>query len=380
MRPAGIVVALGVAQTLAWASSYYLPAILAEPIGRELGLSAGWVFGAFSVALLVSAAAGPYAGARIDRLGGRGVLMASSVLFAAGLALLGLADGPGLLFTAWLVLGLAMAAGLYDAAFSALATIYGLGARGPITGVTLLGGFASTVGWPISAALEAEFGWRLACFAWAGAHLVIALPLYALLPPPRAATPVTPAADEPPPAGMFSRPMLLLGFVFAATWFTSTAMGAHLPGLLIAAGASPGAALFAAGLVGPAQVAARLLEFGLLRRTHPLLSGRLAALAHLAGAGFFLLLGAPAAYLFTVLHGAGNGVMTIAKGTLPLALFGTVGYGARQGWLGGPARIGQAAAPLAFALLVERLGLYALGVTMALGLLSFLALLAVRRS
>jgi hypothetical protein len=174
--------------------------------------------------------------------------------------------------------------------------------------------------------------------------------------------------------------MTLLAFVFAATWFTSTAMAAHLPRLLQDAGASAAAAIAAAALVGPAQVAARVLEFGLLRRFHPLLSARLAAIAHPIGALGIMLVGAPAAVFFTILHGAGNGVLTIAKGTLPLAIFGAGGYGLRQGLLMVPARFGQAAAPFVFALLIERFGVSALVVSAALGLAGFAALMVLSPS
>ena len=154
--------------------------------------------------------------------------------------------------------------------------------------------------------------------------------------------------------------MPLLAFVFAVTWFTSTAMAAHLPRLLQEAGASATAAVAAAALVGPAQVAGRLLEFGVLQRFHPLLSARLAAIAHPIGALAVMAFGAPAAAVFAVFHGAGNGILTIAKGTLPLAIFGPDGYGLRQGILMVPARFGQAAAPFLFALLMERFGASAL--------------------
>jgi MFS family permease len=377
-----LVVALGGAQTLAWGSTYYLPAILAQPMGRDLGLTSGWVFAAFSTALLVSALLGPPAGHRIDRHGGRGVLATSSIVFAAGLAALGLATGPVGLFAAWLLVGVGMGIGLYDAAFTTLTGIYGREARTSITGITLIAGFASTICWPISAVLEAELGWRATCFAWAAAHLLIGLPVNRLLIPfgvQPAAPPAGPAgAAAPAEHALLGRSMLLLAFVFAATWFTSTAMGAHLPNLLMEAGASTATAIAAAGLVGPAQVAARVAEFSLLRRHHPLLSARIAVAAHPIGGAILLLAGGPVAYLFTLLHGAGNGVLTIAKGTLPLALFGPSGYGLRQGWLGGPARIGQAAAPVLFALMMEWWGVYALGFTMALGVAGLLALLALR--
>lgn len=152
----------------------------------------------------------------------------------------------------------------------------------------------------------------------------------------------------------------LLAFVFAATWFTSTAMAAHLPRLLQASGATLAVAVGVSALVGPAQVVGRILEFGFLRRVSPLLSARIAALAHPAGVATLLLAGAPAVAIFAVLHGAGNGILTIAKGTLPLVLFGPRGYGARQGLLMVPARMAQAVAPLAFGLCLDRWGTGAL--------------------
>ncbi len=174
-----------------------------------------------------------------------------------------------------------------------------------------------------------------------------------------------------------SRPKLtaaLLGYVFAATWFVSTAMATHLPQLLQATGATLTAAVAAGALIGPAQVAGRLLEAGFLRRVHPLLSARLAALGHPLGAAVLLLAGAPAAMLFAVLHGLGNGIMTIAKGTLPLVLFGAQGYGARQGWIAMPARVAQAAAPFVFGLALQRWGTGTLWLSAALVLSAFGAL------
>lgn len=376
-RRAGVVAALGSVQILGWGSTYYLPAILAAPMATELEVSGDAVYGAFSAALVVTALLGPAAGRRIDLFGGRGVLTLSSLLFAAGLALLGTAQDLVLLVAGWLVIGVGMALGLYEAAFSTLAALYGSHARGAITGVTLLGGLASTVCWPISAWLEADFGWRTACFVWAAAHLAIGLPLNRLLVP-QGIRPVPPTSDTPAPPSTEGggRAMILLAVVFAIGWFISTAMAAHLPELLQMTGASPAAAIAAAALVGPAQVAARLLEFGVLQRFHPLLSARLAAIAHPLGAALLLTIGAPAAALFAVFHGAGNGILTIAKGTLPLVIFGPGGYGRRQGVLMVPARFAQAAAPLVFALLLERMGASALLVSAGLALVALAALLA----
>lgn len=375
-----IVLALGSAQTLAWGSTYYLPAILAEPMASELGISTGNVFAAFSLALIVTAVLGPLSGKRIDHHGGRDVLALSSVVFALGLAMLGLANGPLMLWLGWLVIGIGMALGLYESAFSTLAGIYGRDARGVITGITLLAGFASTVCWPISGWLNAEFGWRATCLTWAAAHLLLGLPLNRLLIPV-GVQPAPTAAEQAQTDGRSGAglTMALLAFVFAATWFTSTAMAAHLPRLLQESGLSPAAAIAIAALVGPAQVGARCLEFVLLQRFHPLISARLAAIAHPIGAAGVMLAGAPATTAFVLLHGGGNGILTIAKGTLPLAIFGPHGYGLRQGLLMVPARFAQAFSPLVFALLIDDFGTRALWLSAGLGVLAYAALTFLQR-
>ncbi len=385
-RRSGTVAALGTAQTLAWASTYYLPAILAAPMARDLGVSVPTVFAAFSVALIVSALIGPRAGAAIDRWGGRPVLMLTSVVFAIGLAGLGLAQYAAGLFAAWVVLGLGMGSGLYEAAFASLVRLYGKDARNSITGITLIAGFASTVGWPLSAVLELHYGWRTACFVWAALHLVLGLPLNLLLPrtadhpEDQAGTPpaaVQATADPAPPPQTWV-PTLVLSFVFAATWFIATAMAAHLPRLMQAAGATAATAILVGSLIGPSQVVARLLEFGLLRRVHPLMSARVAAALHPLGVAVLLLGGPVAAPLFGVLHGAGNGVLTIAKGTLPLVIFGPQGYGHRQGLLMVPARVAQALAPWLFGLALDAWGAGALLLSGAIGAAAFMALWLLR--
>ena len=297
-----VVAALGTAQTLAWASSYYLPAILADPIAQGpasrtclafsgalllwrlclikkkiraiicrrscrsdrdgTGVSRAVVFGIFSGSLLLSAVFGPAVGRAIDQRGGRGVLAISNVVLAAGLVLLGLSHEIFLLSLAWFVLGIGMAMGLYDPAFATLTGLYGRAARGPITGITLIAGFASTVGWPLSAFLEAHYGWRETCFIWAALHIVMGLPLNRLLIPPAPPPLRSKAEGEAPPAPRWAMP--ILAFVFAATAFVTGAMAAHLPRLLEIAGASATVAIAASALVGPAQVGARLIEFGAL--------------------------------------------------------------------------------------------------------------------
>ena len=374
-----VVAALGTAQTLAWASSYYLPAIVAGPMAVSFGCSPAWVFGAFSAGLLLAALIGPAAGRTIDRHGGTLVLASSSLVFALGLLLLATAQNLPMLAFGWAVLGLGMAAGLYDAAFATLAALFGHAARGPITGITLLAGFASTIGWPLSTLLLETWGWRGTCTAWAVLHLVLGLPLNALLVPRTPA--ITPTATLPaaaPAAIKPSRTMLLLAFAFAATGAIGAALAAHLPALLRLAGASTAAAIAAAAMVGPAQVAARLAELLLFRRLHPLHSGRLACALHPLGVLALAATGAPGIAVFAVAHGIGAGMLTIAKGTLPLALFGPGGYGLRSALLSVPARLAQAASPLGFTWAIEAWGLQALWITAGLSLASLLALSLVR--
>ena len=377
MKRGIVVAALGTTQTLAWASSYYLPAILAQPIAEGLGLSRAMVFGVFSGSLLLAALLGPSVGRAIDDRGGRGVLVLSNLVLAAGLVVLARVQGVAGLAAAWTLLGVGMALGLYDSAFATLTGLYGQAARTPITGITLIAGFASTIGWPLSALLDASLGWRGACLAWAMLNLLIGLPLNRLLvprapPPQRAAEPQADAIASTRGA------MPILAFVFAATWFVTGAMAAHMPRLLEIAGASPTGAIAAAALVGPAQVAARLVEFGALRWVHPLVSARIATALHPVGAGILAVFGAPAIMAFALLHGAGNGLLTIAKGTLPLVIFGPVGYGLRSGILAAPARAAQAASPLVFGLLIDWLGVGALAISAGISLAALLALVGLR--
>lgn len=375
-RPLPLIVALGTTQTLAWASSYYLPAILADPIARDLGVSSNWVFSAFSASLVLSALLGPRIGRQIDLVGGRSVLSLSNLVLAAGLVLLGFATSVPVLVLAWLVLGVGMGAGLYDAAFAALGRIYGDTARRSITGITLLAGFASTVGWPLSALGLETIGWRNTCFAWAAAHILIGLPLnWLMLPAVKGAKAAAAASVKPQIA--IDRTMILLAFVFAAAWTVTGAMAAHLPRILEAAGATTTQAVFAGALIGPSQVLARIFEASFLSRFHPLVSTRLACITHPIGAAILALAGGGAASLFAIFHGTGNGILTIARGTLPLAIFGPKDYGYRLGIIGAPARMAQAAAPLLFGLLIDTMGSRVLIVSSALSLSALLALFLV---
>ena len=391
---------LGLSQTLSWGSSFYLPAVLAHPMAADLGLAPPTVYLAFSGALVVSAAVGPAAGRAIDHFGGRPVLMACNGIFALGPVLLALAQGPLGLFAAWALLGLAMGAGLYEAAFATLVKLYGQAARNPITGITLIAGFASTVGWPLSAFIAEHYGWRASCFTWAAIHLAIALPVNLLfIPGVRNTAPAIKAAPANgkgiasegtgaravPANAQNERLAFWLVAVFAAaTSFVTSAMAAHLPGLLLAAGASAVAALTASALLGPAQVLARLSEFMAARRFgfHPLTSARVATALHPAGVVVLALFGGAPVMVaaFAVLHGAGNGMITIAKGTLPLAIFGPAGYGFRQGLLNVLARGAQAFAPFAFGLTLDTRGVGAsIALSGGVSLVALAALMLLRK-
>ena len=373
----GLVIGLGTAQTLAWASSYYLVAFVAGPQARDIGVSINSVYAAFTGALLVAALLGPWVGRTIDLLGGREVLAVSNLLFAGGLTLLAVASSAPMLWLGWLVLGAGMGLGLYDAAFAMLGRIYGLGARSAITGITLLAGFASTIGWPLTAWGVEAFGWRPTCLGWAVAHILIGLPLNVLvLPGLRGAASAEQAAATPPLA--MDRNMWLLGFAFAAGWIVAAALAAHLPRILEISGASTAQILLAGMLLGPAQVASRALEATVLARVPPLLTARGSMLTHPVGAGLMLIGGGAMAAPFVLLHGGGHGILTVARGTVPLSVYGPRDYGYRLGLLGAPTRIGQAFAPLAFSFVIDHLGSGVLIVTSLICVAASIALFCVQ--
>ena len=376
----GVVIPLGITQTIAWASSYYLPAILAQPIAADLGVTPSVIYGALTFALVIAGLLGPRVGHAIDRLGGRELLCVSNLVFVAGLVILGLAHGLVALAAAWLLLGVGMGLGLYEAAFATLTRFYGTEARSAITGITLIAGFASTVGWPVTTLLDAHYGWRAACLFWAVVHMVLALPLNFWLPRLSASHSVAAAIDAPglPDKAAETRAMILIAYVFAATGFVSVGLSATLPTLMQQLGATPAAALVSAALVGPAQVLARLIEASLLKRMHPLTSTRLATVMHPIGAALIALGGPIIAPAFTILYGAGNGILTIARGTLPLAVFGPVGFGHRVGLLAVPARVSGAVAPLVIGLLMQSVGANVLWISAGLSMSACAALYLMR--
>jgi MFS family permease len=354
--PGRVAVLLGIAQTLAWATTFYLPAVVAPAVLAETAGDPVVIHGAFSLALLVAGLSAPATGRAIQRLGGRGVLAASSLVLALGLGLLGLLPGPGGWFAGWIVVGFGMALGLYEAAFATLGMLFGRAARRPITLVTLFAGFASTVGWPMTAALLPALGWRGTCLAYAALHLVAILPLYLALPrgtaPPEAAGAAGDGGAPPASAAWARRAFLLLAAFFTLRAFVSATLAVHVVALLGGLGLGMAAAIAVASLQGPAQVAGRLVEFAIGARAHPLTVARAGALLLPLGALAGLAGGPGAAIAFILCYGASNGVMTISRGAVPLVLFGPRGYPVLMGRLALPVLLAQAAAPTVTAPLV----------------------------
>lgn len=373
---------LGVTQLVGYGATSYLPATVASAQADSLGISTAFVFGAFSAALLLQGLLGPAVGRATDRGGARTPLAAGSIVIAASLIGMASAQTAWQLALAWLVMGVGMSLALYDIAFAGLVIWFGLEARKAITGVTLIAGFASTIAWPLTAWMTTEFGWRAAVLAWAAANLLIALPLHLTLPslaPPKPLV-VDPGEAPAPVTEGQAVQMALLATALAVMAGVGSVMAAHLPPLLTGIGASAAAAVVAGMLVGPAQVAARLAEFALVRRIHPLVSAFVATSLFPIGATLLLVAGPLAAAPFAILYGAGNGLFTIVRGTLPLALFGARNYGGRLGALNVPSRLVSAAAPLLFALAMAQSTEMALGVLIAACLGALACLLALRKA
>lgn len=376
---------VGIAQIIASGSTHYLPAVIAAAACLELGVSNGIFFAGYSLALAVSGFAGPMSGRLVDRFGGRPVLMMSNITFALGLCVMGFSNGLLTLFLAYAILGLGMAMGLFEVAFAAIVRLIGKNSRNAITGITLLAGFASAVGWTSSVYVETRFGWRGVCFYWALLHIFVGLPLHSLLPSvskntekdiptlPNAAPSIKieESANPPEPSKMTG---VLLAFVFAASAFIGMALMSHMPRLFEDLGVPLAVAFSIGALVGPSQIMGRLVDFAFMRKMNPLISTRFAALAHPIGGALLLLIGAPFALPFVLLHGFGNGILIISRGTLPLAIYGTKGYGQRQGWLMMPSKFAQAAAPFIFGLALTEWGANSLWFTWGLAISVFIAL------
>jgi MFS family permease len=378
-----VITALGIAQILAWGTSFYFPAVFAGPIVADTGWSLGYVVGGTSVGLLVAGLISPQVGRIIDVHGGRPVLLASSLFYAAGLAGIGLAPARPVYLLAWVLLGIGMGTGLYDVVFAALGRLYGSQARGPITNLTLFGGFASTVCWPLSTFMIEHAGWRAACFIYAALHLLVALPLQMAVirraPKPAAATPApadaapADAAPAAAPARIANETLIfaLLALVLSLAAGIGSIVVVHLLIFLQARGVDFEAAVSLGTLFGPAQVGARVVERLFGSRYHPIWT--MIGSCTLMAVGLLLLVGRfPILLLVILLYGAGYGISWIGRGTLPLALFGPLRFPRLMGKLAFPSLIVQALAPSAGALLIE-----ASGADATIGVLTVLALINV---
>jgi hypothetical protein len=353
---------LGVTEILAWGALFYPPVLTVPLIAADHGWPRSFAMGGFSLSLLVGGLCSRYVGATIDRLGGHVVMPVGSLIGAAGLVALVAAQGAAAYFAAWAALGVAMATSLYDPAFATLGRIFGVGARSPITTLTLAGGFASTVSWPATQYLIDAVGWRGTYLVYAGLLAVVAAPLHALaLPRERftnPAPPPVPAAEQKPAAFLPARGLafILVAAGFAAYAFVPSALSAQLLAIFKRFGLDADTVVAIGMLFGPSQVLARIVELSFGRRLHPLWIARSAvgllvvAFALLAILPFSVITAA----LFAVLYGMANGLLTIARGTVPLALFGAAGYGRLVGRIGGPFLVVQALAPVVVTFISDR--------------------------
>jgi MFS family permease len=380
------VLVLGVTEILAWGTIFYPPVLTVPLIAQERGWSMSFAMGGFSLALLTAGLVSPRVGMLIDRHGGHRVMSIGSLLAALGLALIVYADHPAAYLAVWMLLGVATAATLYDPAFATLGRIFGIAARRPITALTLAGGFASTVSWPVTHLLLNAVGWRGTYLVYAAVLALVAAPLHAFALP-RTRADAAARSDQPaqapitvlPPTGW---PFLLVAAAFAAYAFVPSGLSAHLLAIFARASIDAATVVAIGALFGPAQVAARICELMVARRIHPLFVARFAVAMLLAAFALLALFGlsVPTAAAFAVMFGMANGLLTIARGAVPLALFGAAGYGHLMGRIGGPYLVMQAIAPLVLAFVAERAAdPTVLAVVAAFAAISFIGFVAVRR-
>jgi predicted MFS family arabinose efflux permease len=347
--------ALGVAQIISWGTLFYTIAVLGGAMRQDLGLSDIFLFGSFTAGLFLSGLVSPLIGRQIDMHGGRRVLALGSVLGALATLLLATAQGPSTMLIGWLVAGVAMSASLYDPAFATLHQISGTSYRRAVTALTLFGGFASTVFWPLSQFLLDEIGWRQTFAVYAGLHLFVCLPLHLLLVPRMHAA--RKIADVPHGDAAVGKgggaAFAWLATALSLAAFMGTAIAAHVIDLLTATGLSARDAVLVGSLIGPMQVAGRVMEFAFGRHLRALSVGTLAFALMAAALALFTQVHGVwiVALAFAMVYGWSNGVMTIVRGTVPAELFGQRGYGALLGRLARPQFILKSSAPVALTLL-----------------------------
>jgi MFS family permease len=377
LRP--LVTALGVGQIVSWGTLFYAIAVLGPPMAHALDVPDVMLYGSFTAGLFLSGIASPWVGRRIDRDGGRAVLAGGSILGALACAVLASSVDAAMMLAGWLVAGLAMAACLYDPAFATLFRVAGPSYRRAVTALTLFGGFASTVFWPLSQYLLETGGWRLAFAVHAALNAALCLPLHlAFVPGPRMRSVPPPAHEHPANRATAGGTFVWLAAAFAVAAFLASAISSHLVVLLASGGLASRDAVLVGALIGPMQVAGRVMEFAFSNRWSPIMVGTL-AFTLLASALVVLCLVRGVwivALVFALLYGWANGVMTIVRGTVPGVLFGVRDYGALLGRLAQPQFILKAFAPVAVTLLFaldpsRRLALYALAVGALLALVAY---------
>jgi MFS family permease len=352
-QPSKTIGILAVTQIVSWGSLYYAFTIVAPDIQRDLGLAPELVFGAFSCALLVAGLAATPVGMLLDRYGGRYVMAAGSLLCSLGLAWLSRCDGAASYYVAWTLIGLAMALTLYEAAFATINRKLDRGSRQAISTLTLFGGFASTLFWPLTATLHTMVGWR-DTYLWYGlVQLVVCMPLHLWLGADRARSrgsqmgPVDARRSHTLAQAVRHPAFWTLALAFSANTFIFSAMAVHLIPLLERLGQSATVAVLLAALIGPMQVAGRVGEMTLARGRSPQTVGKL-TFAMLPAALLVLVLSGSQAWtaaVFCVLYGLSNGILTIVRGSIPQALFGRENYGAIAGAMAGPSLLSKAAGP-----------------------------------
>lgn len=374
-RQQRLLVALGITQITAWGSVYYLMSPLMTHLQRDLGLGKDTVVGAFSLALLLSGALSPFVGRSIDRYGGRSIMALGTIGCAAGLMWLSQANGAASLYGAWLLLGASMAATLYDPAFAVLARSFHTDLRCAISVLTLFGGFASTVFWPLTQALIDAYGWRSAVAILGLINVVLCLPLHlwAQRAPPLEAQgrAQAPLAEGPLAAAiatergalqraMTSPAFYLLCGAFMANALAFSAISVHLLPMLADKGLTPLQAAGIGALFGPMQVLGRAVEMTLASRFRALHVGFVSMTMLPLSLLLFAGLGTSIApyWAFAFLYGVGNGITTIVRGAIPAEIFGRMSYGAINGAMAAPVLLAKAGGPMVAAALWVALGGY----------------------
>lgn len=353
------IAALSLTQLIGWGSTFWLPAVTGPAMAAELGMGLPLVMAGPTAMLVVMALVSWPLGAVFERHGARPVMVLGSLLGALGLALVGLAQGPVSYLLAWTVLGLAGAGMLSTPAQIAVTEIAGDKARRALGVLILAGGLTSTLFWPLTGVLQAQWGWRVATLAFAALVLLVCLPLHwAMLARRPRGQAMAHAAAEPV---AIDRPrFVLLATTFAANGFVTWGFALTIIILFEAAGLSHASALAAASFIGIAQWAGRLFDFLGGGRWSGFALG-LAASA-LFPLSFIVLLSAESftgALLFALVYGMAGGVIAVSRATLPLQVFPAAAYARASARLAMPLNLSFAVAPPAFAALLTGAGPHA---------------------